>query len=179
MINRDVEKDAPLPLVYGIDQLLELLQWRRFSVKLSQRGIDFLIVLRCVRAAITPHSRIGRRRRMNWQQLNDAEAHFIHDDIERIDKISEFAGGRQHRVALIFKVCNFKLGQFVQRPASICAELAHKRAIHHVRLPRIRRFHLDDHIVAFGPLQLAILWIQMKALGIETTYFAQRIFKEK
>ena len=74
VVDDDVEKHARAERMRGVGQFAKLVNAGGAFVKLDERGINGGQIQRGIRTAETSEARVGRRRRMDRQQMQDAAA---------------------------------------------------------------------------------------------------------
>ena len=113
VIDDDVNEDARAELMRGGSEFAKLVNAGGALIKFDKRRIHRRQIQRGIRTAETTEARVGRRRRMHRQQMNDAAAEFLDDVRQLAGEVAEFSRRRQRGVALRFERFELRFQFFI------------------------------------------------------------------
>ena len=175
MVDRQVHEEHAVAGVDGIDQFDELVHRCGAAVEFGQGRVNGEKVEGGEGAAEAPHPRIGGGTGVDGQQLDDAKAHLVHNEVELLSQRTEGAGRGDDRVAVAVEGVDrvaFVIGRALGREGAR-TELADEGAVHGVAADGGSRFHFDGEVLAGWPDEGIAVSGDKVGLGFEDTYFAQ------
>ena len=95
VVDDDVEEHARAQRMRVAGKFAKLVHAGGALVKFNQRRVNGRHVKRGIRAAETAEARIGRRRGMNRQQMDDAATELLNDVRQLAGEVAQFAGRRK------------------------------------------------------------------------------------
>ena len=175
VVDDDVEEDLRAARVSGVSEFAELIDTGRAFVEDEERGIDRKQILHGVGTAETSEARVGRGRRADRQEMENAAAERIDDVRQVFDDVAQFAGGRDDGVAVAIERLQDGLAFLVRRAdgGARGAEHAREGAVNRVRGAVGVGMHAHAEVAAVGPM-LAAVRIDGVGLGFEETDFRER-----
>ena len=113
VVDDDVNEDARAERMRGVGEFAKLVNAGGALVELDERGIHGGQIQRGIRTAETAEARVGRRRRMHRQQMENAAAELVDDERQLAGEVAEFSRRRQRGVTLRFERLELRVQFFV------------------------------------------------------------------
>ena len=158
VVGWQVHEECAALRVYRVGKLAELVERRGVRVELRACGIDGEEVRCGKRAAVAAHARERGRHREDWQELDDAKAHVVHDVPKLASDVAERTRWRDDAVALgieeVLRLPHARLVLGVEKTRS--AELAWEDGVDRVGAASGCGRHLHAHVAAMRPFRLVL-----------------------
>ena len=175
VVRRQIHEEAPAVRVRRRHQLAELIQRRGRGVELRQRRIHRKEVQPREGRAVAPHPRVGRRRRVDGQEQEVAEAQPREEVPQVARQRAEGPARRDHRVARpVERPLLLGEGPERRRRGHRRAELPGEGRVDHVAAGGVRRGHLDDRVAPLGPFRHGRVVRDEAGLAREDAHLQQR-----
>ena len=177
VVDDDVNEDARAERMRGVGEFAKLVNAGGALVEFNERRIHRRQIERGVWAAETAETRIGRRRRMHGQQMNDAAAEPVDDERQLAGQVAEFAGRRDDGEIFPIERLDLRLEFFVARGRQIFrrAEKPREGAVNGVGGAGEIGVDGNAHVRAVRPV-LPVFFVEQISLGLEAAGFGERQF---
>ena len=157
-----------------VDEFAELIEWRCRFVEFRVAWIDAKKVSPCERRTIAAHTGESSRNRVDREELDDAEALLVQNNIQSFDKASERPRGRDDGPAALVKNLNARIFDIGFFSFAETTKLPRKSGIDGRTLKGPSGFGFDVNIGTIRPFSLAAVFWKKTGLRMKVADIDQR-----